>query len=254
MQPGAQFKLTNVTSADPSLPRRHEFRIGTYKNVDGNSGPWLPGQASGAAITVTAPQDLYRTLHYPTKMDPKPRFDDFQNRTDYEPEKETEPGEQMGLFNHYHEAPKVFSLAATPDARHHVGALLGMAALESHARYGETPQASSDLSPNSAPVVQRLIDKGLVKAPDQSDHNAIDHTVPEPGKVKAVNAMGNDYADMNIWALGQDTRRNGIKVGGYSKFHTQDHPYGAWGSQALRRALRPNRAREFDGGAQTALF
>lgn len=72
---------------------------------------------------------------------------------------------QMQLFEHTYRPPTVTGIAAQEGMEHHVPALMGLAAQESLQRWGRLPEASGDLSQHSAPMVQHLVDKGIISEP-----------------------------------------------------------------------------------------
>lgn len=61
-----------------------------------------------------------------------------------------------------HTVERAFS---TKGARHQVPTLLGMAGVTSMRKQRELPGASNNLSPHSAKLVQKLVDRGLIKNP-----------------------------------------------------------------------------------------
>lgn len=58
--------------------------------------------------------------------------------------------------------PRIEMLYATPKDRHHVPALLALAHEHAVKNMGAVPTHSNDLSPNSAPIVEKAIKKGFV--------------------------------------------------------------------------------------------
>lgn len=86
---------------------------------------------------------------------------------------------QQALFTVHHEPPKVDLLFAHEDLRHMVPGALGRVAMETHAKYGEYPAASGDLSPHSGRLVQNLSDKGIIKFPEHLDYPDFDNGVSD---------------------------------------------------------------------------
>jgi hypothetical protein len=66
----------------------------------------------------------------------------------------------------------VETLYTAPGARHHIPTLLGMAAMHSIRKTGQLPGASESLSTTSAPLVQKLVNKGLLKNPTADDYGS----------------------------------------------------------------------------------
>lgn len=77
----------------------------------------------------------------------------------------TMPGHQQQLFAHTYRPPTVSGLGAQEGMEHHVPSLLGMAAQESLQRWGRLPEASGDLSQHSRPMVQHLVNRGVIDEP-----------------------------------------------------------------------------------------
>lgn len=102
-----------------------------------------------------SPEDPDAGSHSVLGWDGDPRRDKFEAS-----------GGQGKLFDVKHRAPKLDLLFAHEDLRPHAMGLLGRAALESHARYGQYPEASDDLSQHSEKIVRRLADKGIIKYPE----------------------------------------------------------------------------------------
>ncbi len=72
---------------------------------------------------------------------------------------------QGELFKVHHTPPIVDTLFSHHDLKGEVPGLLGRAALESKAQFGEYPEASTDLSRHSKGIVDRLVSKGIIKDP-----------------------------------------------------------------------------------------
>ena len=77
-------------------------------------------------------------------------------------------GGQGLLFKMDYEPPTIDYMAGTKDAsRAGIGKVLGLAAHDSQMRWGVPPQPSTNLSDHSAPVVNSLIEAGLIQGRDK---------------------------------------------------------------------------------------
>lgn len=79
-------------------------------------------------------------------------------------------GDQGTLFDSIPADHKVVGLYSSRGARHAVPTLLGLVGHRSMQRDGRLPDASSNLSVHSAPVVQNLVDRGVIKNPQSGPH------------------------------------------------------------------------------------
>lgn len=71
---------------------------------------------------------------------------------------------QGSLFKHDYTPPTIDYMAGTKDAsRAGIGKALGLAAQDSQLRWGTPPEPSTNLSDHSAPVVNSLIEAGLIR-------------------------------------------------------------------------------------------
>lgn len=78
---------------------------------------------------------------------------------------------QGALFGVTHTHPEMHWLVSHPDMRGHVPTMLGIAALETHARYGEYPRPADNLSDQSTRMVEKLASVGATKMPSHIDWN-----------------------------------------------------------------------------------
>lgn len=138
----------------------------------------------GVYAEVKGPTDEYG---YPrhlvnTKVPSKDRPTDWQ--TSDRSGVGAEAFRNQRLFDVRHEPPVVTTLMGTnPRPKGAVSQVLGVAAIESKARWGQYPTPSPDLSQHSAPIVQRLVDKGVVDNP---------HEYESPDKVQVTNRYNRD--------------------------------------------------------------
>lgn len=102
----------------------------------------------------------------------------------------TEPDGQIPMIGVRKRGENKIAMAfATKGHEYLVSGLLGRAVTHAQRAYGQTPEADSDLSPDSARMVQRLVDKGVIRAPKQG------HDADQPaGRVRAVNGFSKDDA------------------------------------------------------------
>ena len=106
-----------------------------------------PSRATGAAITVEKPHTSF---------------------TEAVGDRQTFPEKDKGqgvLFNADHTPPSIQELGVTKGNRHLLGPLLGTAAVESQARYGEMPTSVQDtvLFKDSEKLVKKFQDRGIAK-------------------------------------------------------------------------------------------
>lgn len=76
------------------------------------------------------------------------------------------PEGQRSLFDVAHHHPYVSWMGTHPDFRGHVATLLGVAATQTKARYGEYPRSDTSLSAESQRIVERAAAAGAVKMPN----------------------------------------------------------------------------------------
>ena len=94
---------------------------------------------------------------------------------------------QGRLFGVEHEKNVIDGAYATPEAKHHVGTMLGIIAHKSLRETGKLPEASDDLSQSSAAMVQHLVNKGIIKNPS-AEHTG-DQVVKSTNRLAAGNAV-----------------------------------------------------------------
>jgi hypothetical protein len=100
------------------------------------------------------------------------------------------PDNQGALFGVMHRNPHVSWMSSHRDYRAHIPTLLGIAAVETKARYGESLRSDTSLSETSSPIVHRLAQAGAVEAP-------------------AMEFRNNEYHDPEKWVrtrVGQNPR------------------------------------------------
>lgn len=86
----------------------------------------------------------------------------------------TGPHGQLGLFGVVHSPPVVTGLYATEGGRHLVGTALGLAASQTHHRYGEYPVPDTDLSEYSSRILSRFQTHGVSKGASTKVRNVSD--------------------------------------------------------------------------------
>ena len=120
-----------------------------------------PSRAKGAGIKIYGPDT---------------EFTEPQTKAQRFPKKE---GGQGVLWNAKHESPSVYMLGATEGSEHLVSPLLGVAARESLARWGELPSnvQHTAVSDDSHKLIKRLKKKGLIKGK------------PQPLKIDSLNTV-----------------------------------------------------------------
>jgi hypothetical protein len=112
---------------------------------------------------------------------------------------------------------------ATKGHEYLVSGLLGRAALHSLRTYGRVPEADSDLSPDSARMVQRLVDKGLIRAPNQSQYQ--DDVADQPeDRVRATNSFSKGDTEARFvrdssYQPGTEARPEDVHEGEYAMRH-----------------------------------
>jgi hypothetical protein len=126
-----------------------------------------PGHSTGpygvptAEVQVYTPEDEY---HY--NQDAVARGHSLGSGWPVAPSVEAHG--QTPLFSVEHTPPTVDWMASHKDLRHHIPALMGIAANDTRSRFGEIPSADSDLSVYSSRLVDRLAAKGVIAPRDQS--------------------------------------------------------------------------------------
>lgn len=126
---------------------------------------------------------------------------------------------QGTLFSSRPSSHEIDMAVSTKDARHHIPTMLGIAAQRGLTTKGSIPGASADLSPQSARMVQRAVDLGLIKNPSGEGEK----------NVESMNAMNWDEgAEYAHWKS-----RLVQKTGGEIPFETVNA-----GRQFARNALR----------------
>lgn len=167
---------------------------GRTSDVDYSTGydpsPLHPDFTPGASVVVRSPRTSYEYDGSVSR--------DMRNRSglpdDYGDDHSTwrrgdGPHGQRSLFDIKHQHPYVSWLGTHPDFRGHVATLLGVAATQTKARYGEYPRSDTSLSRESRRVVERAAAAGAVRMPDfvspndYSSRNSSNYTVPTQGSM-----------------------------------------------------------------------
>jgi hypothetical protein len=169
---GEQFK--RVEYPDSTLYAAQDALGG-----DPNAGVWrdLPT----AEVRVSKPNDTYmynKDLYNGQQMDhwSGDRSRGYASAGPLEPERHG----QYAMLENSHDAPKVDWMVGHNDVKHHIPMLMGVAANDALARYHEPLHASDDLSKHSAPIVDRLAERGVVAPRDKSlPLNSISAADPE---------------------------------------------------------------------------
>lgn len=171
----AQFKDVPFVERDPN-DEGYNFSVASVAHGEGLRPR---GGYDGAMVHLDQP----RTEYYYPRISPGYQ-ENWDTRTEshrYGPEDVHDGigrvrGRQQTLFGYHHVRPTVDFMLANRGYQHYAASLLGVAALESRARYGEDPVASSDLSPHSSRLVGRLARAGAVQypGPDEEHRNTLD--------------------------------------------------------------------------------
>jgi hypothetical protein len=215
-------------------------------HVYGDIDPGVPmTSVQGAAAVVAGPRTFTRfnrdAVAVPDNAPSGARYDHEKehgyrtmlNNEQFAEERATQPK----MFGMGHAPPVLDILAASEQApRHAAHAALGLAAMESHARYGQYPEASSDLSLHSAPIVRRLADAGVIKAPEQfEDASDLKSAEKHPGKPYATNSLEKSWGNQ----ITHEVQQHAAYAGGPESMRPQS--YANLGRQFMSNALRPKR-------------
>jgi hypothetical protein len=139
----------------------------------------------------------------------------------------TEPDGQIPMIGTRQRGENKISMAfASKGHEYLISGLLGRALTHAQRAYGQAPEADDDLSPDSARMVQRLVDKGVIRAPKQGHR----HDADQPADRVAVT---NDYSKDDTARLVKDSS---VYPG------TEARPEDVQeGEQVMRRTLREPR-------------
>ena len=158
-----------------------------------NSEPYNSGPHDGDHIVHNVLYDdgdkgqaYISRVHIPAKTYPFYGGPDLRLSPDHEG--------QGQLFGVVSEKNVIDGAYATPEAKHHVGTMLGIIAHKNLRESGKLPEASADLSNSSAAMVQHLVNKGIVKNPT-AEHEG-DQVVKASNGLEAGNAL-----QTTKWAL-----------------------------------------------------
>lgn len=153
----------------------------------------FPDSAPGARLRVLKPRTVY--VNNTAVVDSRPYSQDVRGdrvRT----QSSDGPGGQRSLFDVEHHHPYVDLMATHPDYRAHIPTMLGVAELETRARYGEGLRSSNDLSTHSSQLVHRLAQAGATKAPSDEMRNKISANNYKKYEVSTRSSMSGRYADV----------------------------------------------------------
>lgn len=128
-----------------------------------------PYHAPGAEVVVSRP----KTAYFPTSGEDF-TMDSTDSRGDLIRYQTGDgPGGQGALFDVRHTHPFVSGMNASPQFGAHIPTLLGIAARDTRARFGEDLRSDVSLSESSSPIVHRLAEAGAVQAPQKEERNSI---------------------------------------------------------------------------------
>lgn len=136
-------------------------------------------EAPGVRVVVEHPSTHYGYESQPPGNPPNHHWEEVNERLRskdisdnlYREQAGEGPDGQQALFNISHKHPYVGFMATHPAYRHHVASLLGVAALETRARYGEDLRSDNSLSESSSKMVHRLAEAGIVSPPSNEQRN-----------------------------------------------------------------------------------
>lgn len=236
MEPSRQ--VTHVLSHDSD---------GRHWGISALRSRYKDSELSGAAASVDPPKNDYVLNSDFASPIPENRFG-WDGRGSV-----PDDNGQRALFSAHHTPPELVTLASAGRSPRDVGAVIGAAALESKARYGEFPKPSGDLSRFSAPLVEHLANKGLIEAPKQ-DHGT---SRGKPGsKVKVTNDLDRFWGDMNVRSLHHQVMNAtwpGTSARSYDPKIVRSDSANV-GQQFMENALRPRKEKPVDPGVQEAMF
>lgn len=122
--------------------------------------------APGAEVRVSHPSTWY-DYKFQGSMD---RIDQRGDLTRYQFGDRSDG--QRALFGVRHTHPYVSWMSTHRDYRAHIPSLLGAAAVETRARFGEPLRSDRSLSETSSPIVHRLAQAGAVQVPKMENRNS----------------------------------------------------------------------------------
>lgn len=170
----------------------------------------FPDSAPGARLRVLKPRTEY--VHNTAVVDSRPYSQDVHGdrvRT----QASDGPGGQRSLFDVEHHHPYVDLMATHPDYRAHIPTMLGVAEIETRARYGEGLRSSNDLSVHSSQLVHRLAQAGATKAPSDEMRNKITANNYKKYEVSTRRSMPGRYEDVpdSTTSMGRQFVRNMLR-------------------------------------------
>lgn len=124
-----------------------------------------PYHAPGASVTVARPMTRYSSASGDEGRDIHGDLIRYQTGDG--------PAGQEALFDVRHHHPYVSSMHASPQFGAHIPTLLGIAARDTRARFGEDLRSDVSLSETSSPIVHRLAEAGAVQAPQGETRNSV---------------------------------------------------------------------------------
>jgi hypothetical protein len=257
MEPGAQFVITEKRDARYPKTNQH-ITIGHLPPRSEEVHPsgavvgLVPGHATYTGRLHPDPNPQNRSTSQIIGSRSVPAFTGARTDVGFVPENH-HPGEknhQLPLFNTQWTPPKIDSMAATADSGHRIPALLGAAALESKARYGQLPVASDSLSKHSAPIVQHLVDKGIIESPHAVEGD--EGMFADTSHVDVTNDLDRHWGNRAVYRATQGQIFQPLEG---NSVRSSPYPYGNVGSQFLRHTLRGNPVRRAArAGKQTVLI
>jgi hypothetical protein len=223
---------------------RHEgldyTRYQVQPSSDSDEPPW---KVPTAEVLVSRPHTDYRynrefpEAAYDEPLGPRPgshsshmlqyepqKYGDWAFDDDGEPLPNHVPG-QFSFFTATHKPASVEEMFAHHSLRQHLPALIGMAAKS--AGWPTNPVvASESLSDHSQPIVDRMVDRGLL-TPRQGGHhhNYISDNDPEFREYMATNNVDYErYLPPSQAVEGRKLYRNAMRMKPYTPSHSADIP------------------------------
>ena len=164
------------------MPRNEEFLTGSFKQESpkGKSTRYVYGAGenslgtqSGAQVVIKHPRTYYEDpTNYNGAYKTNENGNYLRNETggavknSWIEHTGVKPGEQIPLFTAEHTPPVLDYLISTKDSTPQAAGLAAHAVEETRRRFGERPLASSSTSRYSTPLVNKAIDRGIIKGVD----------------------------------------------------------------------------------------
>ena len=196
-------------SQGPETPWKIEDPLYTEYRVTAAESHF-PDSAPGARVRALKPRTEY--INNTAVVDSRPYSQDLHGdrvRT----QTSDGPGGQRSLFDIEHHHPYVDLMATHPDYRAHVPTMLGVAEIETRARYGEGLRSSNDLSVHSSQLVHRLAQAGATKPPSDEMRNKITASNYKKYEVSTRRSMPGRYEDVpdSTTSMGRQFVRNMLR-------------------------------------------